>query len=241
MFKRSQTTLPLQASTDSRIIEHFEQMRTLISSFLQQKSTSNRQPFYDYIASEVDKMSPEEYENFKVLVFNAIQNDKSTPRRQALPKRSTTITTESQRFGILPPAAQPSTSSQTSAATGSSYSVHYTPSPIGFGNPPSVNLQVADEGSRHLIIYPTCHHRLSTNNSSHSNNNNNCSSLCQHCLNISSHLSYQSVLGGWVSIVSFQGHQIFQKQLFSYMLLFTIPLPYTKKKSVQILTHTQKK
>ena len=74
----SQTTLPLQSSTpvstDSMILEHFEQMQTLISGFLQQKLTSERQPFYDYVASEADKMSPEEYENFKVLVFNAIQN-----------------------------------------------------------------------------------------------------------------------------------------------------------------------
>ena len=44
-------------------------------------------------------MSPEEHENFKVLVFNAMQNLKSTPRRQALPKRSATITTESQGSG----------------------------------------------------------------------------------------------------------------------------------------------
>ena len=66
----SQTTLPLQSSTpvstETRILEHFEQMQTLMSSFLQQKSTSDRQPFYDYVASEADKMSPEEYENFKV-------------------------------------------------------------------------------------------------------------------------------------------------------------------------------
>ena len=81
---------------------------------------SDRQPFYDYVASEAQKS-----------------------RRQALPKRSATITTESQRVGLLPPAAQQSTSS--------SYSVFYTPSPIGFGNPPSVNLQVADEESRHNL------------------------------------------------------------------------------------------
>ena len=37
-------------STDSKILEHFDQMRTLISGFLQQKS--DRQPFFDYVASE---------------------------------------------------------------------------------------------------------------------------------------------------------------------------------------------
>ena len=82
----SQTTLPLQSSTpvstDTRILEHFEQMQILISGFLQQRSTSDRQPFYDYVASEADKMSPEEYENFKVQVFNAIQYVKSSSRRQ---------------------------------------------------------------------------------------------------------------------------------------------------------------
>ena len=36
-------------STDSKILEHFDQMRTLISGFLQQKS--DRQPFFDYVAS----------------------------------------------------------------------------------------------------------------------------------------------------------------------------------------------
>ena len=147
----SQTTLPFQSSipvsTDSRIIEHFQQMRTLISGFLQQKSTSERQPFYDYVASKTDKMSPEEYESFKIQVFCAIQNVKSTSSRQVLPKRSASVTTESQKVGILPPATQSSTSSQMTADSSSSYSVYYTPSTIGVGNPPSVNLQVADEGS----------------------------------------------------------------------------------------------
>ena len=59
--RTSQTALPLQSSTpvstDSSIIEHFEQMRTLISGFLQQKSTSDRQPFYDYVDSEADNMN----------------------------------------------------------------------------------------------------------------------------------------------------------------------------------------
>ena len=49
-------------------------MRTLISGFLQQELTSAIQPFYDYVVSEADKMSPEESENFKVQVFNAIHN-----------------------------------------------------------------------------------------------------------------------------------------------------------------------
>ena len=50
-------------STDSKILKHFDQMRTLLSGFLQQKS--DRQPFYDYVASEAEKMSQEEFEDLK--------------------------------------------------------------------------------------------------------------------------------------------------------------------------------
>ena len=42
------TSTPV-STTDSKILEHFEQMRTLISGFLHQKS--DRQPFFDYVAS----------------------------------------------------------------------------------------------------------------------------------------------------------------------------------------------
>ena len=112
----------------------------------------DRWKFIKGMASEfiitTDKMFPEEYEDFKVQVLNVMQNVKSKTRRQALPKRLASITTESQNVGIPPPAAQQPTSSQTSAATGSNYNVFYTPSPMTFGNPPSVNLQVAKEGSR---------------------------------------------------------------------------------------------
>ena len=50
-------------STDSTILEYFDQMRTLrtlITGFLQQKS--DRQPFLDYMASEAEKMTQEEFE-----------------------------------------------------------------------------------------------------------------------------------------------------------------------------------
>ena len=47
-------------STDSKILKHFDQMR-LISGFLQQKS--DRQPFFDYVASEAEKMTQEEFED----------------------------------------------------------------------------------------------------------------------------------------------------------------------------------
>ena len=121
-------------------------MRTLISGFLQQKS--DRQPFFDYVASEAEKMTQEEFEELKGKIFRDIETIKSNRRRQPLPRRSATITTESQRVGILPPTTQ-QVSSSTEAAAGSSF-VYYTPSPIGFSNPTSV-LTVQDEGSRHNL------------------------------------------------------------------------------------------
>ena len=121
-------------STDSKILEHFDQMRTLISGFLQQKS--DRQPFFDYVASEAEKMTQEEFEDLKGRIFRDIESIKSNRRCQALPRRSATITTESQRVGILPTTTQQASTSPQAAAS-SSY-VYYTPSPLGFGNPPSV-------------------------------------------------------------------------------------------------------
>ena len=121
-------------------------MRTLISGFLQQKS--DRQPFFDYVASEAEKISQEEFEDLKGRIFRDIESIKSNRRRQSLPRRSATVTTESQRVGLLP-TTTPQASSSTQAAAGSSF-VYYTPSPIGFGNPTSV-LTVQDEGSRHNL------------------------------------------------------------------------------------------
>ena len=86
-------------STDSKILEHFDQMRTLISGFLQQKS--DRQPFFDHVASEAEKMTQEEFEDLKGRIFRDIEEVKNTHRHQVLPKRSATITRESQRVGIL--------------------------------------------------------------------------------------------------------------------------------------------
>ena len=133
-------------STDSKILKHFDQMRTLISGFLQQKS--DRQAFFDCMASEAEKMTQEEFEDLKVRSFRDIETIKSNRRHQPLPRRSATITTESHRVRILPTTTQ-QVSSSTQAAASSSY-VYYTPSPIGFGNPPSV-VTVQDKGSRHNL------------------------------------------------------------------------------------------
>ena len=139
------TSTPI-STTDSKIVEHFEQMRTLISGFLHQKS--DRQPFFDYVASEAKKMTQEEFEELKGKIFRDIETIKSSRRHQPLPRRSATVTTESQRVGLLP-TTTPQASSSTQAAAGSSF-VYYTLSPIGFSNPTSV-LTVQDEGSRHNL------------------------------------------------------------------------------------------
>ena len=96
-------------STDSKILEHFDQMRTLISGFLQQKS--DRQPFFNYVASEAEKMTLQEFEDLKGRIFRDIESIKSNRRCQALPRRSATITTESQRVGILPTTTQQASTS----------------------------------------------------------------------------------------------------------------------------------
>ena len=121
-------------------------MRTLISGFLHQKS--DRQPFFDYVASEAEKMTQEEFEELKGKIFRDIETIKGNRRHQPLPRKSATVTTESQRVGLLP-TTTPQASSSTQAAAGSSF-VYYTPSPIGFSNPTSV-LTVQDEGSRHNL------------------------------------------------------------------------------------------
>ena len=68
------TSTPV-STTDSKIREHFEQMRTLISGFLHQKS--DRQPFFDYVASEAEKMTQEEFEELKGKIFRDIETIKS--------------------------------------------------------------------------------------------------------------------------------------------------------------------
>ena len=92
------TSTPV-STTDSKILEHFEQMRTLISGFLHQKS--DRQPFFDYVASEAEKMTQEEFEELKGKIFRDIETIKGNCRHQPLPRRSATVTTESQRVGLL--------------------------------------------------------------------------------------------------------------------------------------------
>ena len=121
---RSQPILTITpVSTDSKILKHFDQMRTLISGFLQQKS--DRQTFFDYLASEAEKMIQEEFEDLKGRIFRDTEAVRNTTRRQVLPKRSATITKESQRVGILPTTTQQASSSTQAAAGSSSSSYVY--------------------------------------------------------------------------------------------------------------------
>ena len=207
---------PTPVSTDSKIFELFDQMRTLISGFLQQKS--DRQPFFDYVASDAEKMTQEEFEDLKGRIFRDIEEVKNTHRRQVLPKRSTTITRESQRVGILPTTTQQASSStQAAAGSNSSSYVYYTPSPIGFGNPPSV-LTLQDEGSRHnlsgiLSQLPD----LRTQITEQPQQQQQLYTITiQHRLNSSSLLSSQPVRVGLIPPP--RAAQIFQKQLFSCKL-----------------------
>ena len=106
------TSTPV-STTDSKILQHFDQMRTLISGFLQLKSDG--QPFFDNVASEAEKMTQEEFEDLKGRIFRDIESIKSNHRRQPLPRRSATITTESQRAGTLPTTTQQASSSTASS------------------------------------------------------------------------------------------------------------------------------
>ena len=131
-------------STDCKILEHFDQMRALISRSRSQTGS----PSSTYVASEAEKVTQEEFEDLKGRIFRDFETIKSNRRRQPPYKRSATITMESQRVGILPITTQQASTS-TQAAASSSY-VYYTPNPIGFGNPLSV-VTVQDEGSRHNL------------------------------------------------------------------------------------------
>ena len=100
-------------------------MRTLISGFLQQKS--DRQPFFDYVASEAEKMTQEEFEDLKDRIFRDIESIKSNRRRPSLPRRSATINTESQRVGLLPTTTQQVSSSTQAAAGTVLCTIHQAP------------------------------------------------------------------------------------------------------------------
>ena len=112
--------------------------------------------FFDFVASEASKLSEEQYHILKGQVFNALQNitatnlksatpskapapaQPPTPRQAApLPRRTATVTSDTQAMGILPPQGP-----TRQASASSSSLLYYTPSQVGFGQ---------DESSRHNL------------------------------------------------------------------------------------------
>ena len=111
------TSTPAQASTpaqESRYFDLFQQTQSLITGFIQaqkdEEKTSKHQPFYDFVSAEADKLPDADYINFQRDLFTMLQNyrrGQSTQptqhQRLTLPTRSATVTTDSQREGVLPP------------------------------------------------------------------------------------------------------------------------------------------
>ena len=185
-------------------------------------------------------MTQEEFEDLKGRIFRDIEAVKNTHRHQVLPKRSPTITKESQRVGILPTTTQQASSS-TQDAEGSSSScyVYYTPSPIGFGNPPSV---LTVQGQQTQLKWNTKPDTRSKHRSlsSSSNSSSSTPSPPQHRLNSSSLLSSQPVRLGLVPPIGpFQGRPNLPKTIIKLQVV-QIPLP-KHNSSVQILITKQKK
>ena len=111
------TSTPAPASTpatESRQLDLYQQTYSLITGFIQsqkdEKKTSERQPFYDFLSAEADKLPDADYISFQRDLFTMLQNyrrGQSTQptqhQRLTLPTQSATVTADSQREGVLPP------------------------------------------------------------------------------------------------------------------------------------------
>ena len=204
------TSMPV-STTDSKILEHFEQMRTLISGFLHQKS--DRQPFFDYVASEAEKMTQEEFEELKGKIFRDIETIKSNRRRQPLPRRSATVTSVQQ------PDICPNCTGRREQ-TQSEWNLK-PPTRSDINTDRRAASAAAAATTTAAALY---YHHFST-------------------ASTAAAASSVAIQSGRVFDLPgpFQGHQIFQKQLFSYMLFqfssqnkkFSTNT-YHKKKKVQV-------
>ena len=149
----AETHLPLTStpistglSSDPKLMEHFDQLRNIVSKFVE-KPVDERTLFFDFVASEAIKLTPEQYHIFKGQVFTALQNATAinlkpvtpspvtapmasvvTPaapiQRQisSLPRRTATVTSDAQTVGILPTSTAPSqTATFTTFYTNSPY------------------------------------------------------------------------------------------------------------------------
>ena len=161
-FSAVSTSTPAQSqSQDPAFTEMYRQTQGLLSEFLKDKQSQEqnaRRPFFDFVMSETGHFPDSLYHQFKADVFQLVQRYQlrlqsqpsqpsvRQPPRQPLPTRSATVTSESQIEGVLPPVSVTRATTQATTTTASStvsQSLSQTqfcaPSPISFGNPPSVS------------------------------------------------------------------------------------------------------
>ena len=151
--KGENITAELEASSSR---EHNDSTRS--STDVESLDASGRSPVNLGPISTDHKLLEEQYHTLKGQVFNALQNVTAsnlkpatpskaaalalppTPRQAApLPRRTATLTSDTQTMGILPPQGP---TRQAAASASSSNLLYYTPSQVGFGQ---------DESSRHNL------------------------------------------------------------------------------------------
>ena len=131
--------------------------QAMLRDFLKEKSEprSERQAFLDFVAAEAEKLLDKKYDIFQAEVFRAKRSDALTQpptmQHQQLtqPVRSATVTSDSQREGVLPPVPLSRSNNQgSSQSTTSASSTHYyAPSPQSFPNPGSVSTLISHLGN----------------------------------------------------------------------------------------------
>lgn len=175
-FSAVSTSTPAQPA----FTEMFRQTQVLLSEFLkhrQSQEQSARRPFYDFVMSETASFPDSVHRQFQAEVFQLIQKyhqrlqsqpgqatPVKQPSRQPLPTRSATVTSESQKEGVLPPVSVSRVTTQVNTTTASSSTLSNAPSPfcvpspISFGNPPSVpNWLGGDElNMSQYLLTPDC-------------------------------------------------------------------------------------
>ena len=132
----------------------------MVCDFLKEnkESKSERQPLLDFVVAEIEKLPDAKYNIFQAEVVNLLHRAKrsDTPsqppttqhQRLTQPVRSATVTSDSQREGVLPPVSLSRSNNQgSSQSTTSASSTHYyAPSPQSFPNPGSVATLISHLG-----------------------------------------------------------------------------------------------
>ena len=146
------------------MVDIYRKTQAMLRDFLKEKNEprSECQPFLDFVVAEAEKLPDDKYNLFQAEVFNLLQRAKRsdapsqssqppTTQHQPLtqPVRSATVTSDSQREGVLPPVpvcrSQNQGSSQSTTTT--STSLYYAPSPQSFPNPGSVATLISHLGN----------------------------------------------------------------------------------------------